>query len=110
MKEEEKEMWEWLNGEVCSKCGTTVLPNNYPYHHCENCRRDVKTLKEFKKTSVDVEQEWNMYHCGLCEVEFAVNRYNDYAESSCPKCESGESVYFLRTELIGRNAHFIGDY
>lgn len=67
-------------------------------------------MKEYKRDILTVGQEWNVYHCGLCEVEFAVNRNNDFGETSCPKCESGEATYFLQTELIGRNNHFIGDY
>lgn len=39
MSDEEKEMWEWLDKEVCSKCGVTNLPKDYPYHHCEQCRK-----------------------------------------------------------------------
>ncbi len=65
-------------------------------------------MKDYVKTIVDVEQKWNMYHCGLCEVEFAVNYHTDFGETSCPKCECAEATYFLRTEIIGRNNHFIG--
>lgn len=36
--------------------------------------------------------DWNVYHCGLCEVDFAVNKKTDEGSSSCPKCESGEEV------------------
>lgn len=70
--------------------------------------KEVDNMKEYVKTIVDVEQKWNMYHCGLCEVEFAVNYHTDFGETSCPKCESGEATYLLRTEVIGRNNHFIG--
>lgn len=35
---------------------------------------------------------WNVYFCGLCEVDFAVSKKTDMGESSCPKCESGEEV------------------
>lgn len=38
MTNEEKEMWEWLNQEVCSKCGINPLPKDSPYHHCDKCR------------------------------------------------------------------------
>ncbi len=67
-------------------------------------------MNEYKKDITTVEQEWDMYHCGLCMVEFAVNRNTDFGETSCPKCESGESTYFLQSELIGRNNHSIKDY
>lgn len=50
-----------------------------------------------------IEGYWNIYHCGLCEVEFAVNQKTDKGETSCPKCESGEEVYLLNSDLIERS-------
>lgn len=37
-EQEEKEMWEWLNQENCSKCGVNTVPKNSDYYHCEKCR------------------------------------------------------------------------
>lgn len=42
---------------------------------------------------------WNVYQCGLCEVEFAVKKTTDKGMSSCPKCESGEEVYLLTKDF-----------
>lgn len=39
------------------------------------------------------ENHWNVYYCGLCEVEFAVSLKTDKGDTSCPKCESGEDTY-----------------
>jgi hypothetical protein len=39
--------------------------------------------------------EWNLYYCGLCGVDFAIRKMTDKGGSSCPKCESGEDVYLL---------------
>lgn len=45
---------------------------------------------------------WNVYYCGLCEVDFAVSQITDKGESSCPKCESGEEVNLINEDLIER--------
>lgn len=49
-----------------------------------------------------IQGRWNVYHCGLCVVEFAVNDSTDEGLTSCPKCESGEEVYLLNKDLIER--------
>lgn len=46
--------------------------------------------------------DWNLYYCGLCEVDFAVLKTADVGDSSCPKCESGEEVVAI-PELEGGN-------
>lgn len=50
-----------------------------------------------------IEGHWNLYYCGLCEVDFAISEATDKGDSSCPKCESGEEVCLVNKDLVERD-------
>lgn len=50
-------------------------------------------------------KDWNFYHCGLCDVDFAVSVSTDLGDTSCPKCESGEDVYLINSDVTSNREY-----